>query len=127
MILAAHELTIGRAALGKHFDELLETRWRPAMSGLRVCSLGGLPVRLERYVRSLSPDFLWRAYRERACLWLAVALAWKTSTFHPAPLALEVHFFAADGTLSAGGVWEFGRDCDWRLADVFDVAADDSR
>ena len=122
MIGAVGNVTTPVATLGAQLDRLFAARWLPAKRARRLCNPADLPPCLERYVRGLANDVIWRAYTDDACLWFAIARAVAPVSKHPAAVALEVHFFQADGLHCGAGAWENDGETGWRLREVIETS-----
>jgi hypothetical protein len=109
------------ASLGDQLDSLLNARWPPEPRMHRLWNAAELPIRLERRIRSLSPDAVWRAYTDGARLWCAIGDAAGAAASDLSEVALKVLFFGDDGELCSAGIWTRVANGDWRLEQVIDT------
>jgi hypothetical protein len=109
------------ASLGDQLDSLLNAQWPPEPRTHRLWNAAELPIRLERRIRSLSLDAVWRAYTDGARLWGAIGGAAGVAAWDPSEVALQVFFFGDDGELCSAGIWTWVANGEWRVEKVIDT------
>lgn len=116
-------LVPGRPTLGACFQDLLGSRFLPKRTG-RISRAEELPIRLQRCVRHLRPEYEWRAYGEAEHVFFSVARLRDAKSASPVMPSLEVFFLDANAAVYFAGVWECDPVHGWWLDSLVNLSYD---